>query len=321
MTTNITIRSESQQDYFGIAEIHALAFTYSHATGEVPLVDVHRHRTDFDADLSLVAEMDGRIVGHTLLTPRWVKLSNQLVRAVIVAPVAVVPGLQKSGIGALMMEEGHERAMKKGCDFAILTGHSDYYPRFGYVTHMFGDSSTCVNRKDIMSGGEGLSERRVRPEDVEQLVSWWHLWTRDVDLSVYPGQSILDWISPHKDVCSSVVETDGESLGYVRYQASKPELIQSFLAKSSEAAAQILAFMNQKILADVDTIALPIHANGPTTKQFLTVAHEGRNRTWAAAMIKILNPEHRLIRDYCSGVKCGHREPGQIVWPVEFDVC
>ncbi|HEY8285015.1 MAG TPA: hypothetical protein VIJ28_11575 [Chloroflexota bacterium] len=71
----MTIRPEAAADYAAIADLHARAF--GHRTGEALVVALLRHRGSFDPELSLVAEMDGRVVGHVLFSPRvrWTTIS------------------------------------------------------------------------------------------------------------------------------------------------------------------------------------------------------------------------------------------------------
>ena len=47
-------------------------------------------------------------------------------------PVSVLPEYQKKGIGSRLIEEGHDAARRLGYRSALLVGHPEYYPRFGY---------------------------------------------------------------------------------------------------------------------------------------------------------------------------------------------
>ena len=49
-----------------------------------------------------------------------------------VAPLAVLPEYQNRGIGGMLLKEAHKRAAALGYGTAVLLGHKDYYPRFGY---------------------------------------------------------------------------------------------------------------------------------------------------------------------------------------------
>ena len=92
------------------------------------------HRTDgFIPELSLVAETDdGKIVGYILLTKVEIVSDDRIAMSLGVAPLAVLPGFQRQGIGGMLLKEAHRRAISLGYGTAVLLGHKDYYPRFGY---------------------------------------------------------------------------------------------------------------------------------------------------------------------------------------------
>ncbi|GGF13912.1 hypothetical protein GCM10010954_10810 [Halobacillus andaensis] len=49
------------------------------------------------------------------------------------APMAVHPPVQKKGIGSLLVREGLLEAQELGFTSAVVLGHSDFYPRFGFT--------------------------------------------------------------------------------------------------------------------------------------------------------------------------------------------
>jgi putative acetyltransferase len=79
-----------------------------------------------------VAELDGRIVGHILFSRMWINTSSGLLSAVALAPVAVLPGHQRKGIGSLLVQRGLELSRDRDEEIVIVVGHPDYYPRFGF---------------------------------------------------------------------------------------------------------------------------------------------------------------------------------------------
>ncbi|SDE58977.1 GNAT family N-acetyltransferase [Rhodospira trueperi] len=80
--------------------------------------------------LSLVALDGDRAVGHALFTAA--SLADNPARASVLAPLAVVPEAQRTGIGGALMTEGLRRLTVDGVDLIFLVGHASYYPRFGF---------------------------------------------------------------------------------------------------------------------------------------------------------------------------------------------
>jgi predicted N-acetyltransferase YhbS len=106
-TTKILIRPERVTDYAEISSLHACAF--GNRLGEPLIVALHRQRRAFDPELSLVAEIDGRLIGHVLFSPHHIRLLGSTVPAVNLAPIAVQPAYQGQGIGGqLITERGPE---------------------------------------------------------------------------------------------------------------------------------------------------------------------------------------------------------------------
>ena len=92
------------------------------------------HDSDvFIPELSLVAKnRDEKIVGYILLTKVEIVSEKTVYTSLAVAPLAVLPEYQCKGIGGMLLKEAHERAAALGYGTAVLLGHKDYYPRFGY---------------------------------------------------------------------------------------------------------------------------------------------------------------------------------------------
>ena len=86
-----------------------------------------------DVVLELVAERDGRIVGHVLFSRLNVMQGDgPAFSAVALAPLAVDPGEQSRGTGSRLVEDGHRRIRAMGEVLAVVVGDPAYYGRFGY---------------------------------------------------------------------------------------------------------------------------------------------------------------------------------------------
>ena len=72
---------------------------------------------------SLVAEMDGAVVGHILFSRMWVDAAGGSLDAVCLAPVAVAPPHQRRGIGSLLIGRGLDEVRRLGERLVIVVGH------------------------------------------------------------------------------------------------------------------------------------------------------------------------------------------------------
>lgn len=132
----ITVRAERADDRGAIRAVHRAAFGRD---DESDLVD--RLRTDpaYLAALSLVAECDGRVVGHIMLTRARVECAVDAVEALALAPMGVLPRMQRRGVGAALVHRALAEAENSGHQLVIVLGHAAYYPRFGFkVASMYG---------------------------------------------------------------------------------------------------------------------------------------------------------------------------------------
>ncbi|MGB6680302.1 MAG: N-acetyltransferase [Candidatus Bathyarchaeia archaeon] len=126
--TKIIIRKEKKEDFKSIYEINKQAFKQKN---ESELIERIRVSKNFVPELSLVAEKNGKIVGHILFTKIKIKGEKEY-ESLILAPMAVLPELQKQGIGEKLITEGLKKARELGFSSVIVLGHKDYYPKFGF---------------------------------------------------------------------------------------------------------------------------------------------------------------------------------------------
>ena len=138
---DIIIRQENNSDYQKVFDIVELAFANMEFGDhdEQDLVNRLRKTDAFIPELSLVAEFEGKVVGHIMLTK--IKIANEKQRfdSLVLAPVSVLPEFQNKGIGGKLIEEAHLKAKELGYKSVVLIGHENYYPKFGYeLTSKYG---------------------------------------------------------------------------------------------------------------------------------------------------------------------------------------
>lgn len=114
-------------DLEAIRRVNQLAFE---GPVEADIVDALRDAGAVVA--SLVADLDGVVVGHILFSPVTVETANQECAIAGLAPMAVVPSHQHTGIGSELVREGLARCRAAGYRAVVVLGHPGYYPRFGF---------------------------------------------------------------------------------------------------------------------------------------------------------------------------------------------
>ncbi len=124
---SITIRPETAADRAAVRAVNESAFGQRE---EADLVEA-LHRAGA-ATVALVAEIDGAVAGHILFSP--VAVEPPAGRLLLgLAPMAVAPSRQRSGLGSRLVREGLERCRAAGAAGVVVLGHPEYYPRFGFV--------------------------------------------------------------------------------------------------------------------------------------------------------------------------------------------
>ncbi|MFQ5418926.1 MAG: GNAT family N-acetyltransferase [Anaerolineae bacterium] len=126
---HVIIRPEKLADIPAITEINQLAFG---RPDEAELVNRLRRNDAFIC--SLVAEVNGRLAGHILFTPVTITHENQQTIAAGLGPLAVHPHWQNQGFGSALSRQGLALCRQQGFGVAVVLGHPDYYPRFGFET-------------------------------------------------------------------------------------------------------------------------------------------------------------------------------------------
>lgn len=123
----LLVRDEQALDRAQVRKVNESAFGRS---DEADLID--RLRVERAVLLSLVAELDGQIIGHILFSRMTVETAQGAVAAVSLAPMAVLPGHQGRQVGSQLVRRGLARLRDRGERIVIVLGHKHYYPRFGF---------------------------------------------------------------------------------------------------------------------------------------------------------------------------------------------
>lgn len=300
------IRPETPADYAAIADVNLRAF--DEHRGEPLLVALSRQRRAFDPELSLVAEIDGKVAGHVLFIPYTVRLLGADVPAVNLAPLAVDPAYQRQGIGKALLEEGHRVARHKGYAFSLLLGHTSYYPRLGYRASAYGDSVVEVMASSLPDV-PALQSRAPLLADVPALLDLWRHEEGGVDFALTPEASLFEWYSPDPAIRSLVYLRDEQIVGYARFRQTGSAQPLAFLARDADAARAVAA----SLVGDSTVLMLPLHPYSASASAFGVPTV----RVWDAAMTFALQPG--ALDDYFAALNAGTRAAGRPQWPTVFD--
>ena len=124
------IRKETKRDIAAITEVTIAAFRTLPIRHQTEQHSINALREAGALTISLVAEIDGQVVGHIAFSP--VTISDGATGWYGLGPVSVLPAYQKKGIGKSLINEGLSLLKKLGGQGCVLVGHPDYYPRFGF---------------------------------------------------------------------------------------------------------------------------------------------------------------------------------------------
>ena len=130
MGTEIVIRCETDADAGAIADVTSAAFSTLPISNHTEQFIIAALRAANALTVSLVAEMDGRVVGHIAFSP--VTMSDGSPGWYGLGPVSVLPAYQRQGIGGALIQEGLSRLKGLGARGCCLVGHPEYYKRFGF---------------------------------------------------------------------------------------------------------------------------------------------------------------------------------------------
>jgi len=130
MNREIVIRCETAADVGAIGDVTVAAFETLEISNHTEQFIVAALRAANSLTVSLVAEVDGRVVGHIAFSP--VTISDGTGNWFGLGPLSVLPAYQRRGIGKALIEEGLSRLKGLNAQGCCLVGHPDYYRKFGF---------------------------------------------------------------------------------------------------------------------------------------------------------------------------------------------
>lgn len=145
LNERITIRPEEHRDYRGIVSLILRSFRegtdYSDGSDIIALVEEIRDSQNYIPELSFVAELEDKVVGHFLFsrfplsaTPNGGHGDGADSGIVMLAPVSVHADYFRQGIGTAMLTQGIEQVKKRGYRGITVEGNYRFYNQVGFRT-------------------------------------------------------------------------------------------------------------------------------------------------------------------------------------------
>lgn len=139
MSNNTNLRLERSADYEAVERLTFAAFETMELPGRTHtsehfLARLLRDDPNFVPELDFVAERDGEIIGNIMYSKCGIIRDDGAVTdALVFGPVSVKPELHGQDVGTLIIKRSFDRAHELDYKAVLITGHPDYYHRFGFV--------------------------------------------------------------------------------------------------------------------------------------------------------------------------------------------
>jgi putative acetyltransferase len=130
MNLKVAISSETDADVDAITEVTVAAFETLEISNHTEQFIIMALRAAKALTVSLVAEVEGRVIGHIAFSP--ISISDGTRNWYGLGPVSVLPDYQRQGIGKTLIQEGLSRLKDMGAQGCCLVGHPHYYRKFGF---------------------------------------------------------------------------------------------------------------------------------------------------------------------------------------------
>jgi putative acetyltransferase len=124
----VVVRPDRPEDHCAIRRVNTLAFGRPH---EGALVEALSRAAQ--PYVSLVAKVDGQVVGHIFFSPVIIESAEGEYAAFGLGPMSVLPEYQRQGIGSQLVRRGLKACARIGQTVVVVLGHPQFYPRFGFV--------------------------------------------------------------------------------------------------------------------------------------------------------------------------------------------
>lgn len=161
----VQIRPETSDDHDSIRRVNHLAFG-----GETEAKLVDALRDGGHVSVSLVAVLQGEIMGHFLFSPVTIEMTDGRIEVLSLAPMAVLPEYQRTGVGTALVEAGIKACRETPYKSVVVLGHPEFYRRFGFSPELtktlkspFGEGEAWMALELVPGALDGIAGTVVYP--------------------------------------------------------------------------------------------------------------------------------------------------------------
>ena len=135
MNNNLTIRLETSEDFLAVERLTRDAFWNKYRPGCLEPYVLHQFRKseNFIKELSLILELNGRIIGHIMFAKSKIICEEKAVPALTFGPFSILPQEQGKGYGKMLLNFAMNKAKDLGATILAIEGDPDFYTHFGFV--------------------------------------------------------------------------------------------------------------------------------------------------------------------------------------------
>jgi len=128
------IRRERPEEFPQIYDLVKIAFQTAKVSDgkEQDFVNQLRSGGSYIPELAMVAEENGKLIGHIMLSKAHIVNGTNKFEVIYVAPLSVVLEFRNKGIGSGLIKESFKLAKEMGYTSVLLVGDPAYYHRFGF---------------------------------------------------------------------------------------------------------------------------------------------------------------------------------------------
>ena len=130
----MVIRRETPEEFSQIYNLVKVAFQTAKVTDgdEQDFVNQLRSNGNYIPELALVAEENGKLIGHIMLTKTYIVNSSNKYETLLLAPISVALEYRNRAVGSNLIKESFKLAKEMGYTSVLLVGDPAYYHKFGF---------------------------------------------------------------------------------------------------------------------------------------------------------------------------------------------